>query len=116
MEYEDEEPMVIQTVMMPTQELLNRVFKRGWSTTETGIPFIMMPETNKYVDPSMMFPWSVWPLRTTLIQRRDFKWEVVEHCRPYYMDLSYEKEIDECNGNRVLVLIFSTRRTQARGA
>lgn len=83
--------MVIQTVI-PTQDLLTRIFRRVWSTTQTGNPFVVMPDTTKFMDPSMMFS-STWPLRTAMIQRRDYKWEVVEHSVPYYTQLKYASEI-----------------------
>jgi len=51
-----------------------------------------MPDTTKFMDPSMMFS-STWPLRTAMIQRRDYKWEVVEHSVPYYTQLKYASEI-----------------------
>ena len=95
---------VIQTVVKPTQEYLARIFKRGWTTTEKGNPFCIMPESTKFLDPSILFPWSEWPKRSALIQRPDFDWELVEHCAPYFMKMSYDGEIPECEGKPTMVL------------
>jgi hypothetical protein len=109
-EEQDELPMVIQTVI-PTQDLLARIFRRVWSTTQTGNPFVVMPDTKKFMDPSMMFS-STWPLRTAMIQRRDYKWEVVEHSVPYYTQLKYASEIEQCQGVKAFVLIILHKKEE----
>ena len=112
MDDDNDELMVIQTVIMPNKEMVDRIFKRGWSTTESGNPFIITPETTRFTDPSMMFPQSTWPLRTTLIQCRDFKWEVIEHCVAYYTDLNYSEEIEECNSVKSFVLTILHKKDE----
>ena len=51
------------------------------------------PRVQRYLNPSILFPWSEWPRRSTLIQLPDFSWEVVEHCVPYFTKINYEDEI-----------------------
>eukprot|EP00435_Cladocopium_sp_Y103_P044115 s218_g12.t1 len=55
-ENEDEEMLVIQTIMEPSRELLARIFRRGWAYTEAGNPFIVMPASTTFLDPSLLFP------------------------------------------------------------
>ena len=57
-----------------------------------------------FLDPSVVFPWSLWPKCSTIIQKEDFTWEVVEHCVPYLSLMDYEAEILECNGRNTFVL------------
>lgn len=89
--------LVVQTIVMPHREILSRIFRRGWATTEDGNPFIVTPSTTRFVNPTMLFPWSNWPRRSTLVQLPDLTWQVVEHCVAYFTKLNYE-EIPECDG------------------
>ena len=109
---EHEENLVIQTIVGIKDELADRVFRRGWATTETGNPFCIVPSTTNFLDPGFLFPWSSWPLRTTLYQTGDFKWEVVEHCVPYFTKLSYDNEIVECNGKPTFVLTILHKKEE----
>ena len=101
---EDKEMMVVQTIVEPKAELLDRIFKRGWTTTEAGNPYIIVPNNVEYMDPSMLFPWSEWPRRRTLVQRADFKWGVIEHCVPYFTKITYTGQIEECQGVPAFVI------------
>ena len=96
--------LVIQTVVQPYKELTDRIFRRGWTTTEQGNPFIITLNSTKFLNPTLLFPWSEWPRRSTLIQLADYSWEVVEHCASYFTKLNYEEEITECYGRPTLVL------------
>ena len=58
-----EEFLVVQTVMKIHNELLERLNKRGWTATEAGNPFFIMPETVNFLDPSMVYVWNYWPFR-----------------------------------------------------
>ena len=76
--------LVIQTVVKPYKELTNRIFRRGWTTNENGNPFIITPDSTRFLNPTLLFPSSEWPRRSTLIQLADFTWEVLEHCNSYF--------------------------------
>jgi hypothetical protein len=85
--------LVVQTVVQPYKELTDRIFRRGWTTTEQGNPFIITLNSTKFLNPTLLFPWSEWLRRSTLIQLADYSWEVVEHCASYFTKLNYEEEI-----------------------
>ena len=52
---EDKDMMVVQTVIKPRDELLQRVFRRGWAVSSTGNPFIIMPASNWYLNPGISY-------------------------------------------------------------
>lgn len=104
--------VVVQTVMDVKQEILDMLFRRGWNTTSDGNPFCIIPETTKFLNPSFLYPWSEWPKRSTLVQRADFKWEVIEHCVPYYTKMDYEGEIEESNGVPKFVLTMLRKKDE----
>ena len=112
-ENEDEEMMVIQTIMEPSQELLARIFRRGWAHTEAGNPFIVMPASTTFLDPSLLFPVSSWPRRSTLVQLGDFRWEVIEHCVLYSTKENISGEIEECKGNPTMVMTILHSKEEA---
>ena len=104
--------LVVQTVVQPHKELTDRIFRRGWTMTEDGNPFIITPESSRYLNPSILFPWSEWPRSSTLIQLPDFSWEVVEHCVPYFTKINYEDEIAECYGKPCMVLTMLHKKEE----
>lgn len=109
------EPMdfvVAQTAKDVKPEIIDRLFKRGWSTAEDGNPFCIIPNTTKYLNPSFLYPWSEWPRRSTLVQRPDFKWEVIERCVQYVTKMDYEGEIEECNGETRFVLTMLRKKNE----
>ena len=103
-EDEDEEMLVVQTIIAPNRELLSRIFRRGWSHTEAENPFAIMPDNTTFMDPSLLFLMNLWPRRNTFIQMEDFNWEVVEHCVLYSSKESYAGEIDECKSKKIMVM------------
>lgn len=111
----EDEPMdfaVVQTIVDVKEEILERLFRRGWSTTEGGNPFCIIPDTAKYLHPHFLYPWSEWPLRSTLVQRSDFKWEVIEHCVAYFMKMDYAGEIEERNSVPKFVLTILRKKKE----
>ena len=48
MNIDDEELMVIQAVIMPSKEIVDRIFWRGWSTMEFGNRFHHYPFLHRY--------------------------------------------------------------------
>eukprot|EP00435_Cladocopium_sp_Y103_P035518 s3061_g9.t1 len=104
--------LVVQTVIQPYKELTDRIFRRGWTMTENGNPLIIVPRTNKYLNPNILFPWGERPRRSTLIQLPDFTWEVVEHCVPYFTKLNYEEEIVELGGREGFVLTMLRKKEE----
>ena len=94
---EDENDMMtVQTVIKPKEELLKRIFRRGWATSSSGNPFIIMPASKHYLDPALVYSRSDWPLRSTAFQKEDFTWELVEFCNQYYISDYLDAEIEEC--------------------
>ena len=96
--------LVIQTVVKPYKELTDRIFRRGWTTNENGNRFIITASSTRFLNPTLVFPWSKWPKQSSLIQLADFTWEVLEHCSSYFTNLDYEAEIAECQGRPTFVL------------
>ena len=94
---EDKDMMVVQTVIKPRDELLQRVFRRGWAVSSTGNPFIIMPASNRYLNPGISYSRDEWPLRSTAFQHDDLSWELVETCNQYYLDEEIEDEIPGCH-------------------
>ena len=101
---EQEESLVVQTVVKVHEKLLERLGRRGWITSEAGNPYSLQPECKNFIDPSMVYWWQYWPFRSTLIQRSDGTWELVEHCERYYLKDNVTAEIEECGGEATLVL------------
>ena len=81
---EENDLMAIQTVIKPNDELLRRIFRRGWATSSNGNPFIIMPESKNYLSPHLVYSRAEWPLRSTAIQLEDYS---------DYVDA----EIEECD-------------------
>jgi hypothetical protein len=98
-----EEPLIVQTIVKVHDEILDELFRRGWHHTEDGNPFFIMPDTCTFLNPSLVFPWSEWPRRPTLVQLPDFIWEIAEHCVHYCTKMDYEGEIFECYGRPSIV-------------
>ena len=84
-------PLVIRTVVQLHDALMDKLFIRGWHMTESGNPFLLVPERTTFQYPDF----SEWPKRSTLIQLADFSWELVEHCVPSFTKINYEGEIPE---------------------
>ena len=101
---EKEESLAVATVVKVHSHLLQRLGRRGWVTSEAGNPFCLQPECNTYVDPSMVYWWQYWPMRSTLVRKGDGTWELVEHCERYYQKENVTAEIEECGGEKTLVL------------
>ena len=52
----------------------------------------------------MLFPWPEWRRHSTLVHRANFKWDVIEHCVPYFTKITYTGQIDECQGVPAFVM------------
>ena len=60
---EDEnEMMAIQTVIKPNEELVIRIFRRGWAKASLGNPFIVMPSSKNYLNPHLVYSQADSPL------------------------------------------------------
>jgi hypothetical protein len=94
---EENDLMAIQTVIKPNDELLRRIFRRGWATSSNGNPFIIMPESKNYLSPHLVYSRAEWPLRSTAIQLEDYSWEMVEFCNQYYISDYVDAAIEECD-------------------
>ena len=84
-EEEESEMLAVQTVIKPNEELLRRIFRRGWATSSSGNPFIIMPAPKNYLNPHLVYPRGEWCMRSTAIQRDELSWELVEFCSQYYI-------------------------------
>ena len=75
-EEEENEMLAVQTVIKPNEELSRRIFRRGWATSSSGNPFIIMPASKNYLNPHLVYPRGEWPMRSTAIQRDDLSFEL----------------------------------------
>eukprot|EP00435_Cladocopium_sp_Y103_P026822 s1787_g6.t1 len=106
---ETEEMMAIQTVIKPKDELLKRIFRRGWTMASSGNPFIIMPASQNYLNPHLVYSRQEWPLRSTAIQKEDFTWELVEFCSQYYISDNVDSEIEECTKPTMVLTMLHKR-------
>lgn len=90
--------------MEPKAELFDSIFRRGWSTTQVGNPYVIVPNTLEYMDPGMLFPWPELTKHSTLVQRANFKWDVIEHRVPYFTKITYTGQIEECQSVPAFVM------------
>ena len=93
---EEHEMLAIQTVITPHDEVLERVFRRGWKVTSSENPVIIMPASKNFLDPGISYARSDWPFRSTAFQNDDLTWELAEFCNQYYHSEETEDEIPGC--------------------
>ena len=68
-------------IEMWTDAVAERVGLKGWRFDEEGRPFCISSHAKTFQDPSYLFSWRFWPLRSTLIRRgEDNAWLIVEFC------------------------------------
>ena len=94
---EENDVTAIQTVIILTEELTRHIFKRGWNTSSFGKRFIIMPESKTCLNPELVYSRADWPMRSTMFQRDDLSWELVEFCNSDFVYDSEDVEIDECS-------------------
>ena len=77
---EKNDMMAIQTAIIRKEKLTRHIFRRGWNTSNSWKPFIIMPESQTYLNPKWVYSradWPMRPMRSTMFQHDDFSWELV---------------------------------------
>ena len=108
---DDDEVLVVQTVVKLHDKFWDNYGYRAWKTTPEGNPVKFSYETKHYVDGQLIWNLNWWPLRSTLIRKPDDTWELVEHCNQYYTG-EPDGEIIECQGVETQTLTVLHRRKE----
>ena len=109
---DDDEVLVIQTVLQLHSKFWENYGLRAWKTTPEGNPVRFSYDSKNFVNCQLIWNLNWWPLRSTLIRRDDDTWEVVEHCSQYYTHEEPDGEIPECQGVETQVLTVLHRRKE----
>ena len=97
---DDNDVLVVQTVMKLHDFFWDSYGLRAWKTGPDGNPF----KFNYFENAQLMWNINWWSMRSTLICKADDSWELVEHCCRYFTLEDSESEIPECNGEETQVL------------
>ena len=108
---DDDEVLVIQTVLQLHSKFWENYGVRAWKTPE-GNPVRFSYDSKNFANGQLIWNLSWWPLRSTLIRKDDDTWEIVEHCNQYYTIEEPDGEIPECQGVETQVLTVLHRRKE----
>ena len=101
---DDNDVLVVQTVMKLHDFFCESYGLRAWKTGPDGNPFKFNYSSKRFENAQLMWNINWWPMRSTLIRKADDSWELVEHCCRYFTLEDPESEIPECNGEETQVL------------
>ena len=95
---DDNDVLVVQTVMKLHDFFWESYGLRAWKTGPDGNPFKFNYASKCFKNAQLMWNTHWWPMRSTLSRKLDDSWELVEHCGRYFTLEDPEGEIPECNG------------------
>ena len=110
--HDDDEVLVIQTVLQLHSKFWQNYGLRAWKTTPEGNPVRFSYDSKNFVNGQLIWNLNWWPLRSTLIKKDDDTWEIVEHCNQYYTTEEPDGEIPECQGIETQVLTVLHRKKE----
>ena len=100
LEEKDKELYLVQTVVKVAESMMERVGLKGWRFDSGGRPFSISTNSDTFQDPSYLFSWRFWPLRSTLVrQGENNAWFIVEFCSRYMELENRTGQIAECDGS-----------------